>query len=622
MYRSHAQYLALMILCASMVMGPVTATHADTIGVNFNNGQATLLDPTDAVGFVPTENWNNFANNGGLGLYNPDPTILYDSTGNDSDALIMWEVGASYFNSNNGLGNQRMMEGWFGLNAGDNGYIAVEGLSTAYTDPTYDLYVYFDSDQIAPNERTMTFTLNDNMTVTGKEFPVNFAGTFYEAIDGGPGNFVLFRDLTDSDFTLTADSDAGRAAITGIQITTEPEPDPVDPPDPNDPIHVYDAAATGNTNDLWLDSIGNNNWTIVGGELLDVTSANTIFQSAYRISPEQGFGGDAGPFESGNMTYEVWVRPDGLSEDHQVIFETGGGQNGTSILMTENEVRLLNSTGNGRQFDMTVPLSEIDTSDFVQIVAALNDADSEITVFVNGAAGGSASDTEVGDVGRGGNRASLFTWGGNVASLGDPTDAGGGTFNLGGRTELEDMTPEGLTQFAGDLALLNVYSRAFNADEVQAAFDLITSGGLPGDYNGDGFLNLPDLDLQTAAIAANDLAFDENADGVVDFDDRYIWVHDYAKTWMGDADLNGEFTSLDFVQVFVAGKYETQEEASWAEGDWNGNGAFDSADFVTAFVDGGYEQGALEEVAAVPEPAGILLLLIGLTALLRIRRKI
>lgn len=116
----------------------ISSVDADTISVNFNNGGATLLDPTDEVGFVPSVNWNNFPNNGGLGLFNPNPTIIVDSTGTKSDASISWEVGASYFNSNNGIGNQRMMEGWFGFNAGDNGYIRFDDLPTTFTEPTYD----------------------------------------------------------------------------------------------------------------------------------------------------------------------------------------------------------------------------------------------------------------------------------------------------------------------------------------------------------------------------------------------------------------------------------------------------------------------------------------------------
>ncbi len=57
----------------------------------------------------------------------------------------------------------------------------------------------------------------------------------------------------------------------------------------------------------------------------------------------------------------------------------------------------------------------------------------------------------------------------------------------------------------------------------------------------------------------------------------------------GDANRDGKFDSLDFVQVFQAGKYETGDAAIWEEGDWNGDGAFDSADFVAAFTTGLYE---------------------------------
>jgi hypothetical protein len=133
---------------------------------------------------------------------------------------------------------------------------------------------------------------------------------------------------------------------------------------------------------------------------------------------------------------------------------------------------------------------------------------------------------------------------------------------------------------------------------------------IPGDYTGDGILNVADIDRQAAAMKepAPDLAkFDENRDGAVNVTDRLIWVHDHAKTWIGDADLNGLFNSGDFVGVFTAGKYETGQAAGWSEGDWDGNGTFDSADFVAAFSDGGYEIGPRPPVNAVPEPAGALL---------------
>jgi hypothetical protein len=62
-------------------------------------------------------------------------------------------------------------------------------------------------------------------------------------------------------------------------------------------------------------------------------------------------------------------------------------------------------------------------------------------------------------------------------------------------------------------------------------------------------------------------------------------------------------------QVFAAGKYETGEEAGWANGDWNGDGFFSSRDMVAAFVDGGYEMGPRTDAAAVPEPTSAVLLL-------------
>ncbi len=113
-----------------------------------------------------------------------------------------------------------------------------------------------------------------------------------------------------------------------------------------------------------------------------------------------------------------------------------------------------------------------------------------------------------------------------------------------------------------------------------------------GDYNNSGDLDAGDLNLQAAAIVANGpLTYDLNGDNAVDFADREMWLHDLKKTWVGDANLDMVFDSNDFVQVFVAGKYESGQAALWEEGDWNGDQLFDTNDFVAAFVDGGYEIG-------------------------------
>ena len=89
----------------------------------------------------------------------------------------------------------------------------------------------------------------------------------------------------------------------------------------------------------------------------------------------------------------------------------------------------------------------------------------------------------------------------------------------------------------------------------------------------------------------------------------------------GDANLNQKFNSSDLVQVFVAGKYETREDAGWEEGDWNGDQRFSTGDLIAAFDNGGYEAGPLAaELNAVPEPSGALLMLVSLLGLRGARR--
>jgi hypothetical protein len=146
------------------------------------------------------------------------------------------------------------------------------------------------------------------------------------------------------------------------------------------------------------------------------------------------------------------------------------------------------------------------------------------------------------------------------------------------------------------------------------------TGGTPGDFDGNGVLDAADINLLTAAVGSGDTSFDLNGDGAVTGDDRRVWVKDLKFSWFGDADLNGEFNSADFVAVFQAGKFESGAAATWGEGDWDGDGIFGSGDFVAAFQDGGFEQGPRSAVAAVPEPSGAILLLTGLLAVARRRR--
>ncbi len=128
---------------------------------------------------------------------------------------------------------------------------------------------------------------------------------------------------------------------------------------------------------------------------------------------------------------------------------------------------------------------------------------------------------------------------------------------------------------------------------------LSSSASYRGDLNGDTKLDAADIDALAAAIrdGNRDPRFDLNRDGTVDWKDQEYWVHDIKKTYFGDANLDGEFNSRDFVLVFSAGEYEDRVpgNSTWEEGDWNGDGEFSSSDFVTAWQSAGYDAGPRTE---------------------------
>lgn len=145
------------------------------------------------------------------------------------------------------------------------------------------------------------------------------------------------------------------------------------------------------------------------------------------------------------------------------------------------------------------------------------------------------------------------------------------------------------------------------------------AAGVPGDFDGDGDCDVDDIDILAGAIRGGsmDSVYDLNGDSTVDSADHRFMISDLKNTWLGDANLDGEFSSNDFVAVFQVGEYEdtVAGNSGWADGDWNGDGDFNSSDFVAAFSDGGFEQGPRGAVAAVPEPAGLLMLTLGLLSL-------
>lgn len=151
------------------------------------------------------------------------------------------------------------------------------------------------------------------------------------------------------------------------------------------------------------------------------------------------------------------------------------------------------------------------------------------------------------------------------------------------------------------------------------------AAGIPGDVNGSGALDAGDIDSVASALrtGSTDAKYDLNKDGSVTAADHAYLVESLFKTYIGDANLDGQFNSGDFITVFQVGEYEdaSNGNSTWAEGDWNGDADFNSSDFIAAFQTGGYEAGPRPAVAAVPEPSSMALFSLLAAVALRLRSR-
>ena len=165
-----------------------------------------------------------------------------------------------------------------------------------------------------------------------------------------------------------------------------------------------------------------------------------------------------------------------------------------------------------------------------------------------------------------------------------------------------------------------------SSDEMQILFFVYYTGSnMFGDFSTDGSLDVADLDRLTRKVreGTDKIAFDLNEDGLVNAEDRRVWIEDLKNTYFGDSNLDGEFGTADLVAVFQAAEYEDgiDGNSTWAEGDWDGDGDFGTRDLVFAFQFGRFEQGP-REPQIVPEPSNtVMFLSLTLTVVMRAHRR-
>jgi hypothetical protein len=170
------------------------------------------------------------------------------------------------------------------------------------------------------------------------------------------------------------------------------------------------------------------------------------------------------------------------------------------------------------------------------------------------------------------------------------------------------------------------------------AFDAIAlaqegDGGTPprtGDFDGDGDIDVDDIDAIAAAMQAGstDLTFDLDGDGDVDFDDFAFHVQNLADTstsyfdepsgtWMmtgtelGDFNLDGTVGLLDLARL---GEGWSSSDG-WLWGDANGDGTVGLLDLARLGENWGYDR------SAIPEPASATVLLMGALMVLKRNRR-
>jgi hypothetical protein len=185
------------------------------ISIDFVGGGIPMA-PTEIAGVFRAAQWNSAATAAGT------VSALVLSDGTISAAAVTWDSGAVWqVPVTDAPGDTRMMTGY--LDPRTTSTIVVSGLPASLTTTGYDVYVYASGDVPAGITRAASYGVGGPLQVVTQPALTPFSGTFTDAVNGGFGNYVVFRGVTGTTLTVTVRPVSGtglRAPVNGIQIVT------------------------------------------------------------------------------------------------------------------------------------------------------------------------------------------------------------------------------------------------------------------------------------------------------------------------------------------------------------------------------------------------------------------
>ena len=230
----------------------------------------------------------------------------------------------------------------------------------------------------------------------------------------------------------------------------------------------FDAGLDTSDNGIWesTEAVQTHNW-----QLGDQVSLNS--------SPITGFSGITGAYVfpasgsnsssnkatapsyqsiTGNPTdnsasFEIWFRPDSLTNGDQVLWETGGGVDGSSFTILDGNTLRFTMKNGSRNMVIETLISQ--TSEFIQAVATYDNPNGSLSLYLNGGLVGTETNNNVND------------WaGGNGSGLGGRNGTTGGN---GAQGNLNFGT------FEGEVAIFRFYESALSESQVEQNFNAIAS---------------------------------------------------------------------------------------------------------------------------------------------------